>query len=130
MADKKLNTYYYKDGNEIKKLETVKPLEFIRQFINKNAVESIQSIAIPDGYTLNGMTIEPTSETVLQQEIDTLKNWLALSDTEMARVYEDMMDVLIDKSIFKKTDFPIEAQAKFDERKSKRAELQAKLSQK
>lgn len=129
MADK-INTYYYKDGNEIKTLETVKPIDFIQRHIQKNAVATIKEIDIPDGYILNGMLIEPTLETVLQQEIDTLKNELAQTDSEMARVYEDMMDVLIGKGVFKKADLPVDAQAKIDERKAKRAELKNKIDSK
>jgi hypothetical protein len=48
---------------------------------------------------------------------------LAATDSNMQRITEDIIDLLIAKNIIKKTDMPAEVQAKLDERKALREEI-------
>lgn len=54
---------------------------------------------------------------------DTLAQLLALSDTSIIRVLEDLIDLLIAKKIILLTDLPQEAQEKLRERKRVRKKL-------
>lgn len=54
-----------------------------------------------------------------------LRNQLAASDIGMARLVEDMVDVLINKGVIKFTDLPPAAGAKYLERQSARERLHA-----
>ena len=51
------------------------------------------------------------------------RDTLAVSDREMARIVEDLIDVLIAKNIINFTDFPPEAQKKMLRRRSLRRNL-------
>lgn len=50
-------------------------------------------------------------------------NPLSRTDTEMARVLEDLIDVLITRGVIQFTDLPEAAQAKLLERRQTRAQL-------
>ena len=52
---------------------------------------------------------------------------LLQSDTDMVRVLEDLIDVLIDQGVIKFTDLPKPAQAKLLQRKESRANLANRL---
>jgi hypothetical protein len=52
-----------------------------------------------------------------------VRNRLVASDTEMARIVEDVIDVLITKNIVNFTDFPREAQQKLLHRRDLRRNL-------
>lgn len=57
-------------------------------------------------------------------EIDVLGQMLALSDSSIIRVLEDLIDLLITKKLILLTDLPLEAQEKIRERKRVRSKLQ------
>lgn len=65
-----MNTFYYIENNEVKELKTVKEFEFIKNKVNKYAVEKKKDIITPDGYKLNGNKIELTA--AKQKELDNL----------------------------------------------------------
>jgi len=54
-------------------------------------------------------------------------NPLALTDAELARVTEDLIDVLIDRSVIQFTDLPVAAQNKLLQRRQTRAGLARRL---
>ncbi len=56
-------------------------------------------------------------------EIDALAHLLALSDTSIIRVLEDLIDVLVAKNVILFTDLPEEAQAKIRARKEVRLKM-------
>lgn len=55
-------------------------------------------------------------------------NPLALTDAELARVTEDLIDVLIDRSVIQFTDLPVAAQNKLLQRRQTRATLANRLN--
>ena len=57
--------------------------------------------------------------------IEALRQQLAQSDTGMARLVEDLIDVLINKGVIKFTDLPPAAGAKYLERLSTRERMHA-----
>jgi len=61
----------------------------------------------------------------LQQsgEIDSMTNLLAMSDSSMVRVIEDLIDLLIRKNIILFTDLPEQAQKKIEARRQARQNL-------
>lgn len=122
-----MNTFYFLDGLEIKEIKTVKNFDFIKTKVNKKAVEKKTDIVIPEGYVSNGTMIEKTAENIKQDVINVCLQELSAMDSGIIRVYEDMIDVLITKNVFKKEDLPIDAQAKINAKKAKRAELEALL---
>lgn len=54
-------------------------------------------------------------------------NPLALTDAELARVTEDLIDVLIDRAVIQFTDLPVAAQNKLLQRRQTRATLANRL---
>ncbi|MFC7407344.1 hypothetical protein [Hydrogenophaga atypica] len=54
-------------------------------------------------------------------------NPLALTDAELARVTEDLIDVLIDRAVIQFTDLPVAAQNKLLQRRQTRARLANRL---
>lgn len=58
-----------------------------------------------------------------QIDKDKIRGDLAESDKKMARIGEDILDVLISKGILQMTDLPATAQETISERKSKRGKL-------
>ena len=60
----------------------------------------------------------------LQQSHDLLSG----SDLSIARVLEDLIDLLVDKGVIRFTDFPEAAQAKLAERRGARASMRGGLS--
>ena len=54
-------------------------------------------------------------------------NPLALTDAELARVTEDLLDVLIDRAVIQFTDLPVAAQNKLLQRRQTRATLANRL---
>lgn len=54
-------------------------------------------------------------------------NPLALTDAELARVTEDLIDVLIDRAVIQFTDLPVAAQNKLLQRRQTRASLANRL---
>lgn len=56
---------------------------------------------------------------------DAMMNRLSATDTEMARITEDLIDVLIQRNILNFTDFPVEAQRKLMARQKLRKSLSA-----
>ena len=59
---------------------------------------------------------------------DASKNALSQSDSEMARVLEDLVDVLITRGVIQFTDLPEAAQAKLLERRQNRVSLHQRLN--
>lgn len=59
------------------------------------------------------------------QTVEALRHQLAQSDAGMARLVEDLIDVLINKGIIKFTDLPAAAGAKYLERLSTRERMHA-----
>ncbi len=55
-------------------------------------------------------------------------NPLAMTDAELARVTEDLIDVLIDRSVIQFTDLPVAAQNKLLQRRQTRATLANRLN--
>lgn len=55
-------------------------------------------------------------------------NPLALTDTDLARVTEDLIDVLIDRAVIQFTDLPVAAQNKLLQRRQTRATLANRLN--
>lgn len=55
-------------------------------------------------------------------------NPLALTDTDLARVTEDLIDVLIDRGVIQFTDLPVAAQNKLLQRRQTRATLSRRLN--
>lgn len=55
-------------------------------------------------------------------------NPLALTDAELARVTEDLIDVLIDRGVIQFTDLPVAAQNKLLQRRQTRATLANRLN--
>lgn len=55
-------------------------------------------------------------------------NPLALTDAELARVTEDLIDVLIDRAVIQFTDLPLAAQNKLLQRRQTRATLANRLN--
>lgn len=58
---------------------------------------------------------------------DASSNPLSRTDTEMARVLEDLIDVLIHRGVIQFTDLPEAARAKLLERRQTRAHLSQRL---
>lgn len=54
-------------------------------------------------------------------------NPLALTDADLARVTEDLIDVLIDRAVIQFTDLPVAAQNKLLQRRQTRASLARRL---
>ena len=54
-------------------------------------------------------------------------NPLALTDADLARVTEDLIDVLIDRAVIQFTDLPVAAQNKLLQRRQTRANLSRRL---
>ena len=54
-------------------------------------------------------------------------NPLALTDADLARVTEDLIDVLIDRAVIQFTDLPLAAQNKLLQRRQTRANLSRRL---
>ena len=54
-----------------------------------------------------------------------LKNSLAISDSEMVRVVEDLIDILMEKQVFVFTELPEAVQAKLNARKKLRHDVNA-----
>jgi len=54
-------------------------------------------------------------------------NPLALTDADLARVTEDLIDVLIDRAVIQFTDLPVAAQNKLLQRRQTRASLSRRL---
>ena len=59
---------------------------------------------------------------------DASKSALSQSDSEMARVLEDLVDVLITRGVIQFTDLPEAAQAKLLERRQNRVALHQRLN--
>lgn len=55
-------------------------------------------------------------------------NPMALTDADLARVTEDLIDVLIDRGVIQFTDLPVAAQNKLLQRRQTRATLSRRLS--
>ncbi|MEW6695337.1 MAG: hypothetical protein AB1371_10405 [Pseudomonadota bacterium] len=55
------------------------------------------------------------------------RHHLARTDTELARITEDLIDILIARGVIQFTDFPAEAQAKLLQRRQSRAALSRRL---
>ena len=96
-------------------------------FIERDASRKI--VAIRQGQMKPGL--EPVSlldEEVLaffrsSGELELLSQLLALSDTSIIRVLEDLIDLLIDKKIILFTELPKEAQEKIQSRKRLRTKI-------
>jgi hypothetical protein len=74
----------------------------------------------PDSSELQQFQSEHTAHTV-----EALRRQLAETDLGMARLVEDLIDVLINKSVIKFTDLPPAAGAKYLERLSTRERMHA-----
>lgn len=74
----------------------------------------------PEDAELRAFQAEHTAQTV-----EALRRQLAQSDAGMARLVEDLIDVLINKSVIKFTDLPPAAGAKYLERLSTRERMHA-----
>ena len=61
-------------------------------------------------------------------EGSTTSNPLALTDADLARVTEDLIDVLIDRGVIQFTDLPVGAQNKLLQRRQTRATLANRLN--
>ena len=61
----------------------------------------------------------PASQTVQQE--------LTESDASLARITEDLIDILIQRGVIQFTDFPAEAQAKLLQRRQSRVNLSKRL---
>ncbi len=70
--------------------------------------------------------MEPTDSAAQQAEALSHKA-LADSDAGLARVTEDLIDILINRGVIQFTDFPPAAQAKLLERRQTRATLSRRL---
>lgn len=55
------------------------------------------------------------------------RHLLASTDQELARITEDLIDILIARGVIQFTDFPAEAQAKLLQRRQTRAALSRRL---
>lgn len=53
---------------------------------------------------------------------------LALLDTRIIRVLDDLIDVLVEKNVIRFTDLPVDAQKKIGERKKIRKKMQSETS--
>lgn len=86
------------------------------------AIASISRTAPPEG---EPEIVDPTSPEVTAFLFDGLdtdgpsENWIS-ADLSLARVVEDVVDVLIKKKLIEITDFPIPAQQKLISRRGKR----------
>lgn len=58
---------------------------------------------------------------------DRARRHLASTDTDLARITEDLIDILIARGVIQFTDFPAEAQAKLLRRRQTRAALSRRL---
>lgn len=67
------------------------------------------------------LKIDKTKAREIQQ--DSIRRELSESDKDMARVGEDLLDVLISKGVLALTDLPKKAQETINKRKSKRNDL-------
>lgn len=73
-------------------------------------------MAIPEWIQIDSAKAEELRVAEIKQE-------LAQTDSDMARVGEDLLDVLIGKGVVALTDLPQKAQEAINRRKSKRNEL-------
>jgi hypothetical protein len=64
---------------------------------------------------------------VFLHEVSTQANPLSQTDTDLARVLEDLIDVLINRGLIQFTDLPKAAQAKLLERRQTRAQYAHRL---
>jgi len=55
------------------------------------------------------------------------REWLARTDPDLARITEDLIDILIARGVIQFTDFPPEAQAKLLQRRQTRLTLSRRL---
>jgi len=55
------------------------------------------------------------------------REWLARTDSDLARITEDLIDILIARGVIQLTDFPPEAQAKLLQRRQTRVILSQRL---
>ncbi len=55
------------------------------------------------------------------------REWLARTDPDLARITEDLIDILIARGVIQFTDFPAEAQAKLLQRRQTRVTLSRRL---
>ena len=70
---------------------------------------------------------EPTSAHHPDHAADDVEELLSQSDTAIARVLEDLVDVLITRGVIQFTDLPIAAQDKLLSRRQTRARLKNSL---
>lgn len=72
---------------------------------------------------------DPTDSAVVAfaRRLGDASNPLALTDAELARVTEDLIDVLIDRGVIQFTDLPVAAQNKLLQRRQTRASLANRL---
>lgn len=77
-----------------------------------------------------GWEVVPAAEAEVQafvQEVSTPANPLSQTDTDLARVLEDLIDVLINRGLIQFTDLPKAAQAKLLERRQTRVQHARRL---
>ncbi|WP_334155159.1 hypothetical protein [Tepidimonas sp.] len=68
-----------------------------------------------------------TPDAVGASSPDRARQLLASTDQELARIAEDLIDILIARGVIQFTDFPAEAQAKLLQRRQTRATLSRRL---
>lgn len=91
----------------------------IVQVFDEPVTSAAEQIA-PDSEEMRGYQQEHS-----ENAIEVLRRQLAQSDRGMARLVEDLIDVLINKGVIKFTDLPAAAGAKYLERLSTRERMHA-----
>lgn len=70
---------------------------------------------------------EPTAEELAQRQREEALANLAMTDSYMARITEDLMSLLVSKGVVALTDLPLAVQVKLNERKTLRKKLGGQL---
>ena len=82
-----------------------------------SARESATEVISPDDPELLGFVTEGSTE-------NAMRTYLASSDSDLLRILEDLINVLIDNNVILLTDFPEVAQSKLLRRQAVRSKLQ------
>ena len=94
-------------------------------FVKRDESGAIEAITLNPADDNSPEVVDPTSEEIITflfggtLDAGAQESWIA-ADLSLARVVEDVVDVLIKKKIIEITDFPIPAQQKLISRRGKR----------
>ena len=118
-----MNKYYYIEDNEVKEIETIKDIEFIKKNKIKNAVATIEEIQTPIGYELVGTIFSKTSVKIIEDAISEKMASLSNTNEAVLEVIENVISALDENNTLKKDTLSVNDQEILSTRATLRAEI-------